>query len=89
MTVLALHTDAPASHPAASSMPVRKAIPAGQLLIGGRWMDAEAGETMEVTDPTTGALETIPSIEQSGLISAPIERPVLSSGDAAGRPGHG
>src|SRR5262249_4042917 len=31
----------------------RKAIPAGQLLINGRWVDALSGETMEVMDPTT------------------------------------
>ena len=40
------------AHP---SRPSRKAIAPGQLLIGGKWVNAEAGETMDVTDPTTEA----------------------------------
>jgi aldehyde dehydrogenase (NAD+) len=35
--------------------PARKAIPPGQLLINGRWVDGSSGETMAVTDPTTEA----------------------------------
>lgn len=37
---------------------VRRDIPRGQLLIGGRWVDAEAGETMSTVDPTTEAVIT-------------------------------
>jgi aldehyde dehydrogenase (NAD+) len=36
--------------------PQRKPIADGQLLIGGRWVDADARETMTVTDPTTEAV---------------------------------
>lgn len=35
--------------------PTRKTIAAGQLLINGKWVDAQAEETMDVTDPTTEA----------------------------------
>ena len=38
------------AHP---SRPQRKAIAPGQLLIGGRWVDAVDGQTMSVTEPTT------------------------------------
>lgn len=38
-----------------ASMPRRKAISPGQLLIGGRWVDGVTSETMEVSDPTTEA----------------------------------
>jgi aldehyde dehydrogenase (NAD+) len=41
-----------------TTRPQRKAVSPGQLLIGGQWMDSEAGETMEVTDPTTEAVIT-------------------------------
>ena len=41
-----------------AARPERKTISPGQLLIGGRWVNAEAGETMEVTDPTTEAVIT-------------------------------
>ncbi|MFX7090789.1 aldehyde dehydrogenase family protein, partial [Acinetobacter baumannii] len=44
--------DAREPHP---DRPRRKAIPAGQLLINGKWVNAEAGETMDVMDPTTEA----------------------------------
>lgn len=37
----------------ATPTPTRKAIPRGQLLIGGRWVDARDGATMTTTDPTT------------------------------------
>ena len=59
MTVLALHTELVSAPPAApSAVPTRKPLPAGQLLIGGRWQNAEAGETMDVLDPTTEASVT-------------------------------
>ena len=38
--------------------PQRKALPRGQLLIGGRWRDAQDGATMTTTDPTTEAVIT-------------------------------
>lgn len=44
--------------------PIRKDIARGQLLIGGRWMDAASGETMIVTDPTTEA--TITTVQKAG-----------------------
>jgi aldehyde dehydrogenase (NAD+) len=40
------------------SIPVRKAMPRGQLLIGGRWRDASDGATMPTIDPTTEAAIT-------------------------------
>jgi hypothetical protein len=40
------------------SMPARKDIAKGQLLIGGRWRDSSSGETMTTTDPTTEAAIT-------------------------------
>ncbi len=40
------------------TLPVRKAIPRGQLLIGGRWRDAEDGATLTTSDPTTEAVIT-------------------------------
>src|SRR5258708_36742048 len=40
------------------SMPARKDIANGQLLIGGRWRDSSSGETMTTTDPTTEAVIT-------------------------------
>lgn len=45
-----LHESEPHPH-----RPERKAIAPGQLLINGKWVDAEAGETMDVMDPTTEA----------------------------------
>lgn len=55
MSVMALHTDPVPTSSAAQARPTRKSIPPGQLLIGGAWVDAAAGETMDVTDPTTEA----------------------------------
>ncbi len=55
MSVLALHTDPVPTASADQARPTRKSIPPGQLLIGGAWVDAAAGETMDVTDPTTEA----------------------------------
>lgn len=46
------------------SRPQRKAIARGQLLIGGKWTDAEAGETMTVIDPTTEA--EITTVQKAG-----------------------
>lgn len=40
---------------ASTLRPSRKPIPAGQLLIGGKWVPSESGETMPVFDPTTEA----------------------------------
>jgi aldehyde dehydrogenase (NAD+) len=40
------------------SLPARKEIANGQLLIGGRWRDSCSGETMTTTDPTTEAAIT-------------------------------
>ena len=40
------------AHPA---RPKRIDVAPGRLLIDGRWVDAEAGQTMQVTDPTTEA----------------------------------
>ena len=40
------------------SMPARKDIAKGQLLIRGRWRDSSSGETMTTTDPTTEAAIT-------------------------------
>jgi aldehyde dehydrogenase (NAD+) len=40
------------------SMPARKDIAKGQLLIGGRWRDSSSGETTTTTDPTTEAAIT-------------------------------
>ncbi|WP_298159987.1 aldehyde dehydrogenase family protein [Brevundimonas sp.] len=37
----------------------RKAIPRGQLLIGGRWRDSASGETMPTIDPTTEETTTV------------------------------
>ena len=37
------------------SRPERKIIAPGQLLINGKWVNAEVGETMDVSDPTTEA----------------------------------
>lgn len=37
----------------------RKAIPKGQLLIGGQWRDSASGETMPTIDPTTEAETTV------------------------------
>lgn len=48
------------------SRPQRKAIAPGQLLIGGKWVDAEAGETMTVTDPTTEA--TITAVQKGAAV---------------------
>lgn len=38
---------------AIDTAPKRKKIDKGQLLINGKWQDAESGETMVTTDPTT------------------------------------
>lgn len=38
---------------AIDTAPKRKKIAKGQLLINGQWQDAESGETMVTTDPTT------------------------------------
>ena len=40
------------------TLPVRKAIPRGQLLIDGRWRDAEDSATLTTSDPTTEAVIT-------------------------------
>jgi aldehyde dehydrogenase (NAD+) len=40
------------AHP---SVPTRKGIAKGQLLIDGKWRDSSSGETMTTTDPTTEA----------------------------------
>jgi aldehyde dehydrogenase (NAD+) len=40
------------AHP---SVPTRKGIAKGQLLIGGKWRDSSSGETMTTIDPTTEA----------------------------------
>ncbi|MGH9402831.1 MAG: aldehyde dehydrogenase family protein [Terriglobia bacterium] len=37
------------------SVPTRKSIAKGQLLIDGKWRDSSSGETMTTTDPTTEA----------------------------------
>jgi aldehyde dehydrogenase (NAD+) len=34
-------------------VPLRMAIPKGQLLINGKWRDSQSGETMPTSDPTT------------------------------------
>jgi aldehyde dehydrogenase (NAD+) len=38
--------------------PTRKSIAPGRLLINGEWVDASAGETMSVSDPTTESVIT-------------------------------
>jgi aldehyde dehydrogenase (NAD+) len=43
------------AHP---GQPVRKALAQGQLLINGKWRDAQDGATMPTTDPTTEAVIT-------------------------------
>ena len=48
------------------SRPQRKTIARGQLLINGQWADAEAGETMDVTDPTTEA--TITQVQKGAAV---------------------
>ena len=49
----------------ATSVPVRKAIAPGQLLIDGRWVDAASGETLATTtDPTTE--DVITSVARAG-----------------------
>jgi aldehyde dehydrogenase (NAD+) len=67
-------------HPigAHSGRPERKAIPPGQLLIGGKWVDAEAGETMDVTDPTTEA--SITQVQKASAADA--ERAIDAAHDA-------
>lgn len=42
----------------AKRIPSRKPIAPGQLLIGGRWRDAQDGATVPTTDPTTEAVIT-------------------------------
>ncbi|MEI8144427.1 MAG: aldehyde dehydrogenase family protein [Alphaproteobacteria bacterium] len=49
-----------------AARPQRKAIAPGQLLINGRWVDAEAGETMDVMDPTTEA--TITKVQKGSAV---------------------
>ena len=61
--VCRLHGVQPQQH-----APQRKAIPAGQLLVAGKWVDAESGETMAVTDPTTEA--TITHVQKAGVEDA-------------------
>lgn len=48
--------------------PTRKTIPKGQLLIGGKWVDAQAGETMEVLDPTTESVIT--QVQKASAVDA-------------------
>jgi aldehyde dehydrogenase (NAD+) len=48
--------------------PTRKTIPKGQLLIGGKWVDAQAGETMDVLDPTTEAVIT--QVQKASAVDA-------------------
>jgi hypothetical protein len=43
-------------------------IPKGQLLIGGEWVNAQAGETMEVLDPTTEAVIT--QVQEASALDA-------------------
>ena len=61
--VARLHGVEPQPH-----QPKRKAIAVGQLLINGKWVDATAGETMAVTDPTTEA--TITHVQKAGVVDA-------------------
>ncbi len=55
MTTLALHIEADTAHAGTPPPPARKAIARGRLPIRGRRADAQAGETMDVTDPTVRA----------------------------------
>ena len=48
----------------------RKSLPSGQLLIGGRWTDAAAGEQMDVMDPTTEA--QITRVQKAGIRDAEL-----------------
>jgi aldehyde dehydrogenase (NAD+) len=51
--------------------PQRKAIAPGQLLIGGRWVNARAGETMTTSDPTTeDAITTVQKAEAADAEAA-------------------
>lgn len=47
------HKEALNAGSAPAGTPKRKAIPRGQLLINGRWRDANSGSTMPTFDPTT------------------------------------
>lgn len=42
-----------------AAAPARKHIPTGQLMIGGKWRDAETGETVDNLDPTTEGVGTV------------------------------
>jgi len=53
------------AHP---GLPKRKPIAKGQLLIGGKWADSQAGETMDVMDPTTE--DTITSVQKAAAVDA-------------------
>ncbi len=50
---MALHTETVSAHTAALVQPRQETIAPGQLLIGSRWVNAQAGEVTEVSDPTT------------------------------------
>jgi len=56
MAAEALHTQA---LPLTVLKPQRKAVPKGQLLIGGAWYDSASGETMPTLDPTTEEVTTV------------------------------
>jgi acyl-CoA reductase-like NAD-dependent aldehyde dehydrogenase len=74
------------AHP---SRPQRKAIPVGQLLIGGRWVDGASGETMDVTDPTTEALITHVQKANASDAQAAIDAAYTAFEDGPwGRMGH-
>jgi aldehyde dehydrogenase (NAD+) len=61
-----------------SARPERKTIPPGQLLVNGKWVNAEAGETMDVTDPTTEA--SITHVQKASAVDA--ERAIDAAHDA-------
>ena len=57
----------------AHTIPQRRPIAAGQLLINGKWRDAESGETMPTFDPTTEAEITQVARATAGDASAAVD----------------
>lgn len=55
--------------------PVRKPMPPGELLIGGRWRPSADGQTMPTIDPTTE--ETITEVAKG--TGADVEAAVLAA----------
>jgi acyl-CoA reductase-like NAD-dependent aldehyde dehydrogenase len=52
------------THDAASGLDIGRELPDGRQLVGGEWVAARSGETIEVINPATG--ETLASVPRSG-----------------------